>query len=249
VWGIVPAAGRGTRIQPLAFSKELLPVSESSNGSRQRPRAVSDYLVERLVLGGADRICFVIASGKSDILEYYGGKVRDATVCYTIQSEPRGLCDSIFCALPVVGRDEPVIVGLPDTVWFPSNALRRLPDDRLTFLLFPVERPEQFDSVVTDASDQVVRIDVKQSAPITNWIWGAFKMPASTLHQLHELWRLRGCADEYIGTLINAWIAEGGMAYAAREGRSYFDVGTMDGYVELMQALHIDGVKAKSLAS
>ena len=26
VWGIVPAAGLGTRIQPLAFSKELLPV-------------------------------------------------------------------------------------------------------------------------------------------------------------------------------------------------------------------------------
>ena len=26
MWGIVPAAGRGSRIQPLAFSKELLPV-------------------------------------------------------------------------------------------------------------------------------------------------------------------------------------------------------------------------------
>jgi hypothetical protein len=25
-WGIIPAAGRGSRIQPLAFSKELLPV-------------------------------------------------------------------------------------------------------------------------------------------------------------------------------------------------------------------------------
>ena len=26
MWGIIPAAGTGTRIQPLAFSKELLPV-------------------------------------------------------------------------------------------------------------------------------------------------------------------------------------------------------------------------------
>ena len=26
MWGIIPAAGNGTRIQPLAFSKELLPV-------------------------------------------------------------------------------------------------------------------------------------------------------------------------------------------------------------------------------
>ena len=26
MWGVIPAAGNGTRIQPLAFSKELLPV-------------------------------------------------------------------------------------------------------------------------------------------------------------------------------------------------------------------------------
>lgn len=26
MWGIIPAAGLGSRIQPLAFSKELLPV-------------------------------------------------------------------------------------------------------------------------------------------------------------------------------------------------------------------------------
>src|SRR5688500_16014594 len=69
MWGIVPAAGQGSRIQPLAFSKELLPVGSRSEGEHERPRAVSEYLVERLVLGGASRICFVISPGKSDILE------------------------------------------------------------------------------------------------------------------------------------------------------------------------------------
>src|SRR4051812_50167603 len=73
MWGIVPAAGQGSRMQPLAFSKELLPVGSRTEGDRERPRAVSEYLVERLVLGGATRICFVISPGKSDILEYYGG--------------------------------------------------------------------------------------------------------------------------------------------------------------------------------
>jgi hypothetical protein len=39
VWGIVPAAGAGTRIQPLAFSKELLPVgSRVENGVERRAR-------------------------------------------------------------------------------------------------------------------------------------------------------------------------------------------------------------------
>ena len=58
-WGIVPAAGVGSRIQPLAFSKELLPVGSRLEGGVERPRAVSEYLVERMMLGGATKICFV----------------------------------------------------------------------------------------------------------------------------------------------------------------------------------------------
>ncbi|MGE5083655.1 MAG: nucleotidyltransferase family protein, partial [Acidobacteriota bacterium] len=56
VWGIVPAAGLGSRIQPLAFSKELLPVGCRMEDQRQRPRAVSEYLIERMIAAGATRI-------------------------------------------------------------------------------------------------------------------------------------------------------------------------------------------------
>ena len=91
MWGIVPAAGHGSRIQPLAFSKELLPVGSRQDGERERPRAVSEYLVERLVLGGADKICFVISPGKSDILEYYGTGAFSARIFYSVQPEAAGL--------------------------------------------------------------------------------------------------------------------------------------------------------------
>jgi UTP-glucose-1-phosphate uridylyltransferase len=64
MWGIVPAAGNGTRIQPLAFSKELLPVGSRVESGVERPRAVSEYLVERMLRAGADRICFVISPAK-----------------------------------------------------------------------------------------------------------------------------------------------------------------------------------------
>src|SRR5438445_8604996 len=84
MWGIIPAAGIGSRIQPLAFSKELLPVGSRLDGDTERPRAVSEYLVERMILGGADRICFVISPGKSDILEYYGANAFSAEVCYAV---------------------------------------------------------------------------------------------------------------------------------------------------------------------
>src|SRR5262245_14639929 len=115
--GVVPAAGAGSRIQPLAFSKELLPVGMRLDGGVEKPRAVSEYLVERLVAGGADRLCFVISPGKSDILAYYGGAVDGIPICYTVQPAPAGLCDAVFRALPFADPDEAIAVGLPDTVW------------------------------------------------------------------------------------------------------------------------------------
>jgi len=39
MWGIIPAAGEGSRIQPLAFSKELLPVGSRFDNESERPRS------------------------------------------------------------------------------------------------------------------------------------------------------------------------------------------------------------------
>src|SRR5947199_344610 len=147
MWGIIPAAGVGSRIQPLAFSKELLPV-----GSRQD-----------------------------------GG-----------------------CAL----------------------------DDRfLSFLMFPVERPELFDAVVTDAQGRVQTIQVKQQGARSNWIWGAIKMPGGVLHELHDLWCERGKKDEFLGTLINSYLEKGGKAWGVKAGTAYVDVGTLNGYREAIRLL------------
>jgi glucose-1-phosphate thymidylyltransferase len=237
MWGIVPAAGHGSRMQPLAFSKELLPVGSRTDGERERPRAVSEYLVERLILGGADKLCFVIAPGKSDIMEYYGGRVFSATVFYAVQPDACGLCDAIFRALPLVEPGEFVLVGLPDTIWFPEDALSTLREDPLSFLLFPVDRPELFDAVVLDSSGRVEHIHVKRPERASRWIWGAFKIQGKTLRELYALWEARDRRDEYLGTLVNAWIEQGGTATGLRHGESYVDVGTVRGYREAVMLL------------
>jgi glucose-1-phosphate thymidylyltransferase len=237
MWGIIPAAGSGSRIQPLAFSKELLPVGSRTEDGVERPRAVSEYLVERMIIGGATKICFVVSPGKTDILEYYGGSVGPAQVVYTVQSHPAGLCDAIFRALPLVGPGERVIVGLPDTVWFPADALRALPGEALAFLLFPVERPELFDAVRTDDDGRVLEIEVKQPNAQSSWIWGAFAMPGAVLTDLHALWCERDRRDEYVGTLVNAYLSRGGVAVGVRAGRAYVDVGTLHGYREAIEVL------------
>jgi glucose-1-phosphate thymidylyltransferase len=240
MWGIVPAAGSGTRIQPLAFSKELLPVGSRRENGAERPRAVSEYLVERMTLSGADRICFVISPTKSDILRYYGSRFGPAHMVYAVQPEPRGLCDAIFRAVPLVAPAETVVIGLPDTIWFPEDGLCALPDDRLACLLFPVDHPELFDAVVTAPDGRVVEVQVKQPRADSFWIWGAFKMPGAVLHDLHRLWCQREQQDEYLGTLLNAYIAQGGQAYGVCAGEAYVDVGTLNGYREAIQLLTTD---------
>src|SRR4051812_8283032 len=212
MWGIIPAAGAGSRIQPLSFSKELLPVGSRVEGPVERPRAVSEYLVERLLAAGATHLCFVVSPGKSDILEYYGGEIGSARICYTVQERPAGLCDALFSALPLVPPHEEVVIGLPDTVWFPRDALQTLPSGVLALLLFPVEHPAGFDAVVADETGNVTEIQVKREDATSNWIWGAFRMPGHVFAALHALWEERGRQDEYMGTLVNAYLANGGRA-------------------------------------
>jgi glucose-1-phosphate thymidylyltransferase len=238
MWGIVPAAGSGTRIQPLAFSKELLPVGSRQDGGTERPRAVSEYLLERLIRGGASKICFVIAPGKSDILEYYGGSgVGGVSLAFVVQPQPAGLCDAVFHAIPLVPADESVVIGLPDTVWFPEDALCSLPDNTLGMLLFPVEHPRFFDAVVTAENNRVVEIQVKRNDASSHWIWGALKMPGAVFHELHSLWQERERCDEFLGTLINAWLERGGHAVGVHSGTTYVDVGTLHGYREAVRML------------
>jgi dTDP-glucose pyrophosphorylase len=230
MWGIIPAAGAGSRIQPLAFSKELLPVGSQMYEGQERPRAVSEYLVERMVLGGASKLCFVISPGKTDILSYYGSRLWGADVAYVVQPAPGGLCDAVFRAAPLIPGDEEVVIGLPDTIWSPADAIRMLPADQLSFLLFPVDRPELFDAVVTGEGDRVQEIQVKRSGATSHWIWGVIKAPGHVFHELHRLWLRPERRDEYFGTLINAWIAEGGEAFGIHCGEEYVDVGTLHGY-------------------
>ena len=244
MWGVIPAAGQGTRIQPLAFSKELLPVGVNRDGGTERPRAVSEYLVERLARGGARKICFVISPHKDDILRYYGDRLGQVDFAYVVQPRAAGLCDAIFHAAPLIPPDEPVAVGLPDTIWFPADALARLPDDRFSFLTFPVDAPQHFDAVVSDETGRVREIQVKAARPASRWIWGAFKMPGQVFHELHALWHARAREDEYLGTLVNAWIELGGIATGVRGGRSYVDVGTVRGYREAVLLLSRDDGEA-----
>jgi glucose-1-phosphate thymidylyltransferase len=244
VIGILPAAGAGTRIQPLAFSKEVLPVGSQPGGDgHQRPKAVSEFLLERMIIAGTDRVCMVISPEKTDIVGYYARHAEASRLFYVIQERPAGLCDALFRAIPHVHPGEDVLVGLPDTIWFPANCLAVLPSGVLAFVLFWMDDPAQFDAVVLGTDCAVEEIQVKDPRARSHWIWGAFRMPAEVYFELHRLWLAPERGDEYVGTLVNAYLRKGGRAIGVQAGEAYFDVGTIEGYhsavATLLQPAHL----------
>lgn len=231
--GIIPAAGAGQRIQPLGCSKELLPVGSRLVEGVERPKAISEYLVERMIAAGAEQICFVISAEKSDIVRYYAERDYAAEIFYAVQPKPRGLCDALFRAEPFARRHEAVLIGLPDTLWFPENAYRAALDfdaAAVNLLLFPVTDPRAFDAVQTDELGYVREVEVKVPEPQSHWIWGAVTATGEGFRALRLLWEARHREDEYLGHLLNAYIAAGNPVRASSAGEHYMDVGTLEGY-------------------
>jgi len=85
---------------------------------------------------------------------------------------------------------------------------------------------------------------VKQAHPDTHWVWGGLRLPGRVFAALHALWLERNRADEYLGTLVNEFLARGGRARCVKAGSAYFDVGTLDGYRQAMQSLTVETLAA-----
>jgi glucose-1-phosphate thymidylyltransferase len=238
--GIIPAAGAGQRIQPLGCSKELLPVGSRTVEGVERPKAVAEYLVERMIAAGAEQICFVISAEKSDIVRYFAEREYAAEIFYVVQRHPRGLCDALFRAESFARHHDQVLIGLPDTIWFPENSFNVALGDRdaeVNLILFPVTEPQHFDAVVCDAQGYVSEVQVKQAHPASPWVWGSVITTGNAFRELFLLWESRNRQDEYLGHLLNAFIAAGHSVRGSAVGETYMDVGTIDGYHHAQQFL------------
>ena len=129
-----------------------------------------------------------------------------------------------------------MLIGLPDTIWFPENAYRTVlapasfQNADVNLLLFPVLNPALFDAVVCDDQGYVIRVEVKKAEPASQWIWGAVTTTGAAFRELKLLWDSRHRADGYLGDLLNAYIAAGHIVRGTAAGELYRDVGTLDGY-------------------
>ena len=70
VIGLIPAAGLATRLAPLPCSKELYPVGFWSeySGQQVHPKAVWQYLLEKMRLAGISKAYFILRQGNGTYL-------------------------------------------------------------------------------------------------------------------------------------------------------------------------------------
>mgnify|MGYP001592489460 FL=1 len=178
-YGSIPAGGLGLRLQPIGFSKELAPVAR---------RAVIEYLIERMLLAGVDKIFINTAEDKSDLIRYLAGKSVYKNNLIFMVRERKGLLDGIVQPEQFLRPEDELYFGLPDTIWYPKDAFSQL--DRypaeLVLGLFDTGTPEKFDSVVVDKQNKINSIEVKVAKPKTKWTWAMGKLTVRAARLLRE---------------------------------------------------------------
>jgi glucose-1-phosphate thymidylyltransferase len=180
--GIIPAAGRGSRLAPFPCPKELFPVGYQDyelNGNQvKRPKVVGQYLVENMIVAGVTHIYFIVSEGKGDIMNYFGNGSRFGIhISYLFQDELQGMPGAINLAEPWIG-DATVVFGMPDTIIEPNDALKQLLDDHtnsqatLSLGLFHTDSPQKFGMVETDDHGNVTFTIDKPNGSNLDKMWG-----------------------------------------------------------------------------
>ncbi len=169
---VIPAAGLGTRLLPItkAIPKELVPLIA---------RPCIEYVMEEAIEAGISE--FVIVTGRNDnlIRDYFtttmghldvkrelAGRLesldrilRNASVRYVQQDEPKGLGHAVLCAAESV-RDERFAVILPDDIVVQEtpclsvlvDVATRLNGGALAIIEVPQEQVSSYGIVRTEAT-------------------------------------------------------------------------------------------------
>lgn len=168
VIGIIPCAGRGTRLGTFPFSKELVQIGEKNSQGKIVPKAVCDYLIDHMINAGITDIHFILRKGKWDIPDYYSGGVKHGfKSCYHIADYGYGVPFSVNQAFPFV-KNNIVVLGFPDILFKPKNAFNKLleayeknDDADIVLGVMPVLRPDKWDMVELDEKQYVKRLIIK----------------------------------------------------------------------------------------
>ncbi len=259
--GLVPAAGRGSRISPLPMSKELFPIGFQAMGDRPglRPKVVCQYLLETMHHAGITDVFFILRPGKWDIPAYFGdGAQLGMHLAYLTVHVPFGVPFSLNQAYPFI-QDAQIVIGFPDILFEPNHAYQTLIDRQartqadVVLGLFPTNQPHKVGVVDFDETGRVSAIIDKSPAATLKYMWAiALWQPSFSkfLHNFVDVHLQRYLGGQVpqmiqslphppeipIGDVIHAAIGSGFQVEAeVFEDGHYIDIGTSEDLIRAVQ--------------
>jgi len=255
VIGVVPAAGRGTRLAPYPLPKELFPIGyqiiEIEGKYQKRPKVVSQYLIEAFSIAKINRLFIIIGPGKLEIIEYYrNGESFNIPIAYLFQSEAKGMPYAIDLITPWIKGDETILLGMPDTIFEPRDAFIKILaahqkwNADLTLGLFRTDFPQKYGMVDIDNEFNIVEHIDKPQYSHLKWMWGIACWGPRFMTLIHETLEEKGAKissqkgrEVVFGDLIDIALSAGmrikGLPF---EDGTYIDIGT---YEDIRKALSL----------
>ena len=251
VIGLIPAGGQAKRLSPLPCSKELYPIGfeRTDAAATERPKAVCEYLLERMRQAGIERVYIVLRQGKWDIPAYLrDGAMLDMHIAYLMMNLPFGAPYTLDQAYPFV-RDSLVALGFPDILFGTENGFEQLlvkqaaSGSDVVLGLFPTDRSEKVDMVDVEADGKIRRIVIKPKQTSLRFTWGIAVWTPAFTHYMHEYLKGRGATaaqqpELFVGDVIQAAIHDGLQIQSLQVSKEPFlDIGTPDDLVRALRDL------------
>ena len=250
--GLLPAAGRGTRLGPIPTSKEIMPLGFESIPEKMdawRPFTTMESHLRAFAQAGIRRVAIVLGRGKFDIIDYLGSGERfGLEIAYLYQEQLRGMPFALDIAHPWVGAADTVFT-MPDTLVQPEDTVTRLNTHHrssgadLTLGLFATDNPAKFGMVKIDgdgAKARIVQFIDKPKQTTLKLMWGlAVWTPVFGAFMHKHLSTLSADRPEYVLSDVFQAAVDAGMKVAHLDlvGSRYNDIGTPEEFQQVVRAL------------
>jgi glucose-1-phosphate thymidylyltransferase len=238
--GVIPAAGIASRLGPLGYPKELLPITYvAGDGGHLRPMPVIEASFRQLRDAGIGRALVITSDRKPELMQYLGnGGGIGLDLAFLQQARADGLAAAVALALPWT-RGANACLLLPDTIVRPETALNEVRSlfeaakADLVLGVLPTGKPKElgpvrFDSDmrVIEVQDKPVETDLNNSWAIAVWGPAFAELLADAVKQNPAI-ALGGVFQQAVETGLNVravWFARG----------AFYDVGTPKGLAEAL---------------
>ena len=240
--GLIPAAGRASRLPNLSCSKEIYPVPASAKKNVQKLTPVSSYLIQSYKLASVNNVKMILREGKEDILEALGnGQRYGVQLSYLYTKIFYGPPYSLDAAYSDV-KNKIVAIGFPDILFTPRDAFVSLFNKQeqtqadVVLGLFVAPHPHKMDMVEFDSAGNIKCIQIKPSESSLKWTWIlAVWSPVFTEFMHQSLKKLlpefesKQRQECHVGTIFQLALEEGiRFDYVHFDDGELIDIGTPD---------------------